>query len=149
MNRNRLLLTLLTLPMLTLGFWLGRMSHSQIEPSAEASAQKRVFEIRTYTTLEGKLDALHARFRNHTTKLFEKHGMTNIGYWSPQDAPLSQNTLVYIIAHPSREAAQKNWEAFRSDPEWLKARDASEANGKIVSKVESVFVNATDYSPLK
>ena len=147
--RNRLLLTLLTLSVLTFGFWLGRTSNSRIEASAQASAQKRIFEIRTYTTLEGKLDALHARFRNHTVRLFAKHGITSIGYWSPQDAPLSQNTLVYILAHPSREAAQKNWEAFRNDPEWKKARDESEAAGKIVSKVESVFVNATDYSPLK
>jgi len=135
--------------MLTLGFWLGRMSHSQIEPSAEASAQKRVFEIRTYTTLEGKLDALHARFRNHTTKLFEKHGMTNIGYWSPQDAPLSQNTLVYIIAHPSREAAQANWKAFREDPEWVRVKAESETGGALTAKVESVYLAGTPYSPLK
>jgi hypothetical protein len=109
----------------------------------------RVFEIRTYTTEEGKLDALNARFRNHTMRLFEKHGMTNIGYWTPEDGPLSHNTLIYILAHPSREAAKKNWEAFGSDPEWQKVREESEANGKIVTKVESVFVDATDYSPMK
>jgi hypothetical protein len=108
-----------------------------------------VFELRTYTTNEGKLEALHKRFREHTTKLFEKHGMMNIGYWTPQDAPLSQNTLIYVISHPSREAAKKNWAEFGSDPEWKKVAQESEAQGKIVSKVESVFMDATDYSPIK
>lgn len=110
---------------------------------------KRVFELRTYTTNEGKLEALQARFRNHTMKIFERHGMTNVGYWIPQDAPHSGNTLIYIISHASREAAKKNWEAFRADPEWQKVQKESEANGKIVAKVESVFMDATDYSPLK
>jgi hypothetical protein len=109
----------------------------------------RVFELRTYTCIEGKLEALQKRFREHTTKLFEKHGMTNIGYWVPQDSPRSQNTLVYIIAHPSREAAKKNWAEFNADPEWQKVRTESEANGKIVNKVESVFMDPADYSPLK
>ena len=129
------------------GFFLGIVTRH--ETSANTQGKGRVFEIRTYTTEEGKLDALNARFRNHTMKLFEKHKITSIGYWTPQDAPLSRNTLVYILAHPSREAAQKNWEEFRNDPDWKRARDDSEANGKIVSKVESVFVDATDYSPLK
>lgn len=111
--------------------------------------KKRVFEIRTYTTEEGKLDALHARFRDHTTKLFEKHGMTNIGYWTPAEAPRSHDTLIYILAHASREAAKRSWQAFADDPAWHKARDASESGGKIVRKVESVFVEPTDYSPLQ
>jgi hypothetical protein len=113
------------------------------------TAAERVFEMRTYYTLEGKLPDLLARFRNHTTKLFEKHGMTNIGYWVPQDEPRSKNTLVYILAYPSREAAKKAWDAFRQDPEWIKARDASEANGKIVEKVESVFLTPADFSKIK
>lgn len=108
-----------------------------------------MFEMRTYTTHEGKLEALHSRFRNHTTKLFKKHGMTNVGYWVPDDAPLAQNTLVYILAHPSREAAKKSWDGFRNDPEWVKVKTESEAGGKIVSKVESVFMSATDYSSMK
>ena len=92
--------------------------------AAQAPAQeKRVFEMRTYTSVEGKLDAVVARFRNHTTKLFEKHGIQNIGYWVPQDPPRSQNTLIYIVAHPSREAAKKAWDAFRADPAWLKAQN--------------------------
>jgi NIPSNAP len=118
------------------------------QPTSDSS-KPRVFEIRTYTTEPGKLDALHARFRDHTTKLFEKHGMTNIGYWTPADAPRSQDTLIYVLAHSSREAANKSWDGFRNDPEWIKARDASEASGKIVSKVESIYADPTDFSALK
>ncbi len=109
----------------------------------------RVYELRTYTTLEGRLDALHARFRDHTTKLFEKHGMKNHEYWTPTDPERAKNTLIYVVSHDSMEAAKKSWEAFRNDPEWAKVRDASEADGKIVSKVESVYMTLTDYSPVK
>lgn len=137
------------LAIVAIGFWLGRMSNTNLQAFVDAQSKGRVFEIRTYTTEEGKLDALQARFRNHTVKLFAKHGMTSIGYWVPQDPPLSQNTLIYILAHPNREAAKKNWDAFRSDPEWKKVRDESEAGGKIVNKVESVFMDATDYSAIK
>jgi hypothetical protein len=111
-----------------------------------AQQKARVFELRTYTTNEGKLDALQARFRNNTTRIFEKHGMTNVGYWVPEDKP---NTLIYIISHASREAAKQNWDAFRADPEWQRVSKESEANGKIVSHVDSVFMDATDYSPIK
>ena len=90
-----------------------------------------------------------ARFRNHTMQIFEKHGMTNIAYWVPQDSPAHENTLIYIIAHPSREAAKKNWAEFGKDPEWQKVQKESEANGKIVNKVESVFMDPTDFSPMK
>ncbi len=118
-------------------------------PVAHAQTSTRVFELRTYTAADGKLDALKTRFRDHTLKLFEKHGMTNVGYWTPQDAPLSQNTLIYILAHESRDAAKKSWDAFRADPDWVKAKAASEVNGPLTTKVESVFVNPTDFSPLK
>jgi hypothetical protein len=114
-----------------------------------AEGSGRVFEIRTYTTFEGKLDALQKRFRDHTIEIFNRHGMTSIGYWVPQDAPRSQNTLIYIIAHPSRELAKQHWDDFRNDPEWKKVSAESEANGKIVSHVDSVFADATPYSPLK
>src|SRR5258707_10372907 len=110
---------------------------------------KRVFELRTYHTLPGRLPALQARFRDHTVALFKRHGMTNIGYWTPQDAPVAENTLIYIIAHESREAAKKNWDGFRADQEWQQVSKASEADGKIVEKVESVYMDATDYSPIK
>lgn len=109
----------------------------------------RVFEIRTYTAAEGKLDALHARFRDHTLALFKKHDMTSIGYFKPQDAPLKQSTLVYVLAHPSREAAAKNWQAFRDDPEWQQVKASSEAQGALTTKIESVFADPADYSPMK
>jgi hypothetical protein len=124
------------------------MMESAHTAPAEAGKQ-RVFEIRTYYTEPGKLPELLKRFREHTTKLFEKHGMTNIGYWVPADEPRSKDTLIYILAHNSREAAKKSWDGFRTDPEWIKARDASETSGKIVKKVESVFMTPTDFSAIK
>lgn len=137
-------LTRYTLPMkwLALAFLLA---------SSQLLAQEkgRVFELRTYTAEPGKLDALVARFRDHTIKLFEKHGMQNIGYWVPQDPPASQNTLIYILAHRSREAAKKSWDAFRADPEWKKVQAESEAAGKIVTKIESVFMSPADFSKLR
>ena len=125
------------------GVWVGKAT------SADAAAKGRVFEIRTYTANEGKLEALHARFRDHTTKLFEKHGMTNVGYWKPLDEPLSKNTLIYLLSYPDREAAKKAWQDFRNDPEWAKARQASEVNGVLTAKVDSVYMEATDYSTMK
>lgn len=128
------------------GFALG----AAVQPLVvQAQGGTRVFEIRTYIAPEGKLDALNARFRDHTMRIFNRHGMTSIGYWTPQDAPASQNTLVYILAHANREAAKKSWDAFRNDPEWKKVQAETQANGPIVSKVESVFMQPTDYSPLK
>lgn len=109
----------------------------------------RVFELRTYTAPEGKLGELHARFRDHTLRIFEKHGMTSIVYLAPMDAPAANNQLVYLLAHKSREAAKASWDAFRNDPEWKKVASESQVSGTIVSKVESVFFTATDYSPLK
>jgi hypothetical protein len=117
--------------------------------SVPAAAPARVFEIRTYTTNPGMLPDLLKRFREHTTAIFEKHGMTNIGYWVPTDEPRSKNTLIYILAHPSREAAKKNWNEFRSDPDWQKVQKVSEANGKIVAKVESIYADPTDFSPIR
>jgi hypothetical protein len=109
-----------------------------------AAAEAKIYEMRTYYAPEGKLDALHARFRDHTTKLFEKHGIENVGYWVPVEN--KDNKLVYIIAHPSREAAKKNWGAFFADPDWKKAAAESEKDGKIVAKVEAVWMEKTDYS---
>lgn len=123
-----------------------RSAHS-LPPIAQS--QPRVFEIRTYTTEPGKLPNLLKRFHDHTTKLFEKHGMTNIGYWVPTDEPRSKNTLIYILAHASREAAKQSWALFRNDPDWQKVQKASEADGKIVAKVESIFADPTDFSAIK
>jgi len=129
------------------GFCLGIV----FQPWSAVHAQPttRVFEIRTYTAAEGKLDALHARFRHHTLALFKRHGMTSVGYFKPQDAPHKQNTLIYILAHPSREAAAKNWQAFQNDTEWQKVKAASETQGALTTKIESVFADPTDYSPMK
>jgi hypothetical protein len=114
-----------------------------------AKGKDRVFEIRTYTAEPGKLPDLVKRFRDHTTKIFEKHGMTNIGYWVPTDEPRSKNTLIYILAHASRDAAKKSWDDFHKDPEWQKVQKESEANGKLVTKVESIFADPTDFSAIK
>ncbi len=113
---------------------------------AQTNPDNRLFEMRTYYCEAGRLDALLARFRNHTTKLFEKHGMTNIGYWVPTDVP---DKLVYIMAYPNKEAREKSWKDFMTDPEWNKVRTESEVSGKIVAKVESVFMNPTDFSKIK
>jgi hypothetical protein len=112
-------------------------------------ADARVFELRTYTAPPGKLPALHRRFREHTMALFARHGMTNVGYWTPRDSARRENTIVYLLAYPSREAARESWAAFGRDPEWQKVRAESEANGPIVERVESVFLDPTDFSPMK
>lgn len=147
MRLNRALLAAYSIGLLTAGFAAG----TSFPQNAVAHAQtaNRVFEIRTYTAPDGKLDALHTRFRDHTMRIFEKHGMTNIIYLKPLDAPQSQNTLTYILAHSSREAAKKNWAAFAGDPEWKKVSAESQVDGRIVEKVNSVFAEPADYSPIK
>ena len=114
-----------------------------------AEESTAVYELRTYTTHPGRLPALNKRFEDHTLKLFEKHGMKNIMYWTPTDDDHKDNTLIYVIYHKSPEAAKASWDAFRADPEWHAARDASERDGKIVMKVESVYMKKTPYSPEK
>ena len=136
---------------LAVAFGAGFLARDLMPEGAVAHAQAgpRVFELRTYTAHEGKLENVHARFRNHTTRLFQKHGMTNVAYFRPQDAPLSQNTLIYVMAYPSREAAKASWDAFRADPDWQKVVKETQANGPIVANVQSVFMTPTDYSPMK
>jgi hypothetical protein len=110
----------------------------------------RTFELRTYYATPGRLEELHARFRQHTIALFKKHGMTVVGFWGPTaPADAAANTLVYVLAYPSDEAREAAWKAFNSDPEWIAVREASERDGKIVARVESVMMKATDYSDLK
>lgn len=117
----------------------------------EKKVNTRVYELRTYTTLPGRLPALHKRFSEHTMKLFEKHGMKNEAYWTPTDDEHKDTTLIYVISHESEDAAKKNWAAFQADPDWQKARAASEAEdagGKILAKApEKVFMKLTNYSP--
>ena len=122
------------------------------EPKVEKKAEKpaadqTIYELRIYTTLEGRLPALNARFKNHTIPLFEKHGMKNVAYWIPTDPAKSQNTLIYILEHKSMDAAKKSWTDFRNDPEWKKAQQESERDGKIVAKVEYWYMTPAEYSP--
>ena len=131
--------------LLLAGFAAGALTQHTL--TAQSAA--RVFELRTYTAPDGKLGELHARFRNHTLRIFEKHGMTNVIYLSPMDAPAADNQLVYLLSHKSRDAAKASWDAFRNDPEWKKVASESQVNGPITSKVESVFLTTTDYSPMK
>ena len=128
----------------------GMIAQAQSASTAPSAASGRCFELRTYTTNPGKLDALNARFKNHTIQLFKKHGIEVVGFWVPTDKEAGAgDKLVYLLAFPSREAAEASWKAFRADPAWVAVRSASEADGAIVAKVESVFLAPTDYSSLK
>jgi hypothetical protein len=119
-------------------------------PSPSLSKDSRCFEIRTYTAAPGKLEELHARFRNHTMKIFKKHGMKVVGFWGPADKENgSENKLVYVMEFPNRAARDKAWKDFGADPEWQAAKTASEKNGRLTEKVDSVILLATDYSPIK
>ncbi len=114
------------------------------------SAQdEKVYELRIYKSTEGNLGNLNARFRDHTMRIFEKHGMENIGYWTPTSEEERDDTLVYIIAHDNREAADASWAAFIQDPEWQEVAEASNANGQILAGIENKFMVATDYSPMQ
>jgi hypothetical protein len=132
---------------------LGFVAHGARADRRDKEAGKvdtRVFELRTYYAAPGKMKALHARFRDHTCHLFKKHGMTIVGFWSPADPREAEEKLIYILAYPSKEAADRSWKAFRADPEWKKVLAESEKDGKLLAKPpESVYMNPTDYSPLK
>ena len=130
----------------------GCMIGNSIPVSEDASAGSetdQVFELRTYTAAEGKFDDLLARFRDHTLRIFEKHGMTNVGYWTPQDEPLSANTLIYVLAHPSREEAEQSWRDFSSDPECQSVAEESQRGGRLIVGLERVFIDPTDFSPMR
>jgi hypothetical protein len=132
-------------------FVLGFGAHAAL-PAApvRAAAADRVFELRTYTAPPGKLEALKTRFRDHTIRLFKRHGMEALGYWVPQDPPLHDNTLIYVLVHPSREAAQKNWAEFQADPEWQRARADSQKDGPLTTKTpDSIFMDPADFSAIK
>ena len=131
---------------LVIAAWVGYAANGT---EGDKKVDTRVFEMRTYYANPGKMAALHARFRDHTCKLFEKHGMTLIGFWSPIDKEKSEEVMVYLLAFPSKEAADKSWKEFRDDPDWKKAKADSEKDGVLVKKVESVYMTPTDYSKLK
>ena len=135
-----------TIAVFALGFTLGQVFDNGMTANAQSG---KVFELRTYIAPEGKLPNLLTRFNDHTMRIFEKHGMVNVGYWVPQDAPASANTLVYILSHDSRAAAEKSWAAFREDQEWARIAEESQLDGRIVSSVESVFLEATGFSPMQ
>jgi len=114
---------------------------------AQSAADGPVYELRIYHANEGKLDALLARFRDHTVGIFNRHGLKSVAYWTPTDERMKGKTLIYILKHPSREAAAANWKSFHDDPEWVKVSTASEVNGKLVEKVDSTYMTLTDFSP--
>jgi hypothetical protein len=114
---------------------------------ANPQASTGVYELRVYHAAPGKLPELLARFREHTIKIFDRHGLKSVAYWTPADEPEKSNTLIYILYHPSREAAAANWKSFGDDPEWKSVHDKSEANGKLVDKVDSTYIALTDFSP--
>jgi hypothetical protein len=138
-----------TLTITILGLLVLALSGRLLWAEKEKKVDNRIFELRIYHAAPGKIKALHARFRDHTLGLFKKHGITNIAYWSPLDEKEAEQKLYYILAYPSKEAADKAWKAFQADPDWLKAKTESEKDGKLVAKVESVYLNPTDYSPMK
>jgi hypothetical protein len=127
------------------------MNAEAISPIIKTSQQspERVFELRTYTCNPGKLPTLITRFRDHTLKLFEKHGMTNIAYWTTIEKDSTQPKLIYILAHKSEEDGKKSFASFVADPAWIAARDASEKDGKIIEKLESVVMRPLPFSAIK
>jgi NIPSNAP len=116
-------------------------------PSQESPRPEIVYELRTYHSYPDKLANLMDRFRLHTIGLFHKHGITDLAFWTPIEGPLQGRTLIYLLQHPSRDAAKKSWKAFAEDPEWIAVKAASEANGKLVESIDSTFMTATEFSP--
>ena len=143
MKRRTLLQTLPAVTLLPSAL----LAAAQQENANSSQGSTAVYELRVYHAAPGKLPDLLARFRNHTMKLFERHGIHNVAYWTPVDEPQKNDTLIYILRHPSREAATANWKSFQDDPEWKSVRDKSEENGKLVEKVDSTFMALTDFSP--
>lgn len=129
---------------------LGLSAVFTLTPSyAQNSSSTKVYELRTYTATPGNLNKLLDRFRNHTMRIFEKHGMTSIAYWVPRDEEESSNTLVYVLAHDSQEAANRSWQAFSQDSEWQKVNEDSNADGAILQSVVRKFLTPTDFSPMQ
>ena len=142
-KRRTLLQALPAATLLPASLWAA----SQPDNANSTEATTGVYELRVYHAAPRKLGDLLSRFREHTIKLFDRHGMKSIAYWTPLDEPEKSNTLIYILQHPSREAAAANWKSFQNDPEWKSVQEKSEANGKLVEKVDSTFLALTDFSP--
>jgi len=120
-----------------------------IVASGSGLAQTRVYELRTYHCFDGKLETLKANFRDFDIRILKRHGIESVGYWVPQDPALAGNTLIFMLVHPSRAAADKNWAEFVSDPEFKKLAAESMKDGPIIQKVESIYLDPADFSPLK
>src|SRR4051812_41825206 len=141
------------------GFWaftlcflagvLVMLGFNTLRAADDAQPPQHVYELRMYHVKEGKMDALKARFGDHTDALFKRHNMKSVGYWSPEDPPASQELFVYILEHPSREEAEKNWAAFQADPDWQKVKADSEANGALVDHIDRYFMDPTSFSAMK
>jgi hypothetical protein len=142
-KRRTLLQSIPAAAFLSASAWAASAPGGDDSPQASGG----VYELRVYHAARGKLGDLLARFRDHTIKLFDQHGMKSVAYWTPVDEPEKSNTLIYILYHPSREAATANWKAFQDDPEWKSVKEKSEANGKLVEKVDSTFMVLTEFSP--
>src|SRR5271156_5990747 len=161
MKRRTLLQSLPVVALLPAANWAAALAASNFARFAgladSASSEKGtdsamptnsiVYELRVYHIMPGKSPELLARFRDHTVQLFARHGMKSVAYWTPIKEPEKSNTLIYILEHPSREAATTNWKAFQDDPEWKSVRDKSEEHGKLVEKIDSTFMALTDFSP--
>jgi len=142
-KRRTLLQALPAASLLPASLWAA----AQQDNASSSQTSAAVYELRVYHALPGKLGDLLARFRDHTVALFARHGIKSVAYWTPVDEPQKSDTLVYILRHPSREAAAANWKAFQDDPEWKSVRDKSEENGKLVEKIDSTYLALTDFSP--
>jgi hypothetical protein len=142
-KRRTLLKTLPAAALLAPSLW----TEARDAASQQAQDSSGVYELRIYHTAPGKLPDLLTRFREHTIKIFDQHGMKSIAYWVPIDEPEKSNTLIYILYHPSREAAAANWKSFQDDPNWKSVKEKSEANGKIVEKVDCTFMSLANFSP--
>jgi hypothetical protein len=141
MKRRTLLQALPVATLLPASLWAALQDNANPKPSTV------VYELRVYHAASGKLGELLTRFRDHTVKLFDRHGMKSVAYWTPVEEPQKSNTLIYVLQHPSREEAAANWKSFQDDPEWKTVRDKSEVNGKLTEKVDSTFMVLTDFSP--
>ena len=145
-------MTLSTLRMaaiVVLSFIAGAFAIATVTGAQSSRGADRVYELRVYHTLPGRLPQLEWNFRDHNVAYLKKHGIESVGYWTPQDSPAAENTLIFIVAHDNREAAKRHWEEFRNDPEWKKLAQASLASGEIVEKIDSTFLTPTDFSPMK
>jgi NIPSNAP len=150
MKRRTLLQSISAAAFTTPPLWAAMMTSA--DPTGRAASGQgvtpgTVYELRVYHVAQGKLGELLARFRDHTIELFARHGMKLVGFWTPVDEPQKNEMLIYILQHPSRETATANWKVFQDDAEWKSVKEKSEANGKLVEKVDSTFMELTDFSP--